>query len=273
MKCSMVQGLAEVGGVKRGKAVRCGTFNSSPLEERELVTGDFSGGLAVWDVDDLDRPVEEVKGAHPDLVHCVTGGPGLLVSGGREGVVKVWDRRDLRRSVLSVEGEASRRPEVWTVEAGSDCETVCAGYSNGDVRLFDCRAGKVSWESSLERGVTCLELLTGSRLLGGSAGGSLVVWDLSSNQRSESRLERSTVWSARTSPHNENLLVSSLTSGALHLLSLSQLNVSRLSSLQPTDRPVTSLSWSRDRPGLAVSTGFDQNIRVVIVTNIETEQK
>ena len=95
----MLQGLAEVGGVKRGKAVRCGTFNSSPLEERDLVTGDFSGGLAVWDVDDLDRPVEEVKGAHPDLVHCVTGGPGLLVSGGREGVVKVWDVR--RQSSLS----------------------------------------------------------------------------------------------------------------------------------------------------------------------------
>ena len=49
--------------MRRGKAVRCATFNSSPLEERQLVTGDFSGGLAVWDVDDLEDPIEEMTGA------------------------------------------------------------------------------------------------------------------------------------------------------------------------------------------------------------------
>ena len=263
------RGLAEVGSVSRGKAVRCATFNSSTVEERELVTGDFTGGLAVWDVDDLDRPVEEIMGAHSDLVHCLAGVPGRLVSGGREGVVKVWDRRDMRRSVLSLEGESSSRPEVWTVEVGED--SLCAGYSNGDIRIFDCRSGKVKWESHLARGVTSLELLSGGRLLGGNVGGSLVVWDLSSESRKEMKLEKSTVWSAVTCPHDERVLVSSLGSGALRLLSLTECDLSSVTSLQASDRPLTTFSWSRDKPGLAVSTSFDQKIRVVLVTNIQTE--
>ena len=269
----MLQGISEVGGVTRGKALRCATFNSSPLEERHLVTGDFSGGLAVWDVDYLEEPLQELTAAHTDLIHCLSGSPGFLVSGGREGAVKVWDRRDLRRSVLSMEGEKEGeggRPEVWTVEAGPDCDSVCAGYSNGDVRLFDCRADRVRWEASLARGVTSLNLLTGQRLLGGSLAGSLVLWELSSGERTERKLESSTVWSAQASPHDESVVVASLGSGALHLLSLTAGEVTRLASLQSSDKPLTTWAWSRDKPGLGLATGFDQNIRVVIVTNIQS---
>ena len=223
-------------------------------------------------MDELESPVEEVRGAHSDLVHCLAGAGGRLVTGGREGVVKVWDRRDLRQSVLSVAGEAregASRPEVWAVDAGEDGDSLCAGYSNGDVRLFDCRAGRVRWESCLPKGVSSLQLLSGERLVAGSVGGSLVLWDLSSDRRTEVRLDSSTVWSAVTSPHSESLLAACLGSGSIQLLSLSQENISSLSSHQATDRPLTSWHWSTDKPGLAVTTGFDQNIRVVIVTNIE----
>ena len=267
----MLQGISEVGGVRRGKAVRCATFNSSPLEERHLVTGDFSGGLAVWDVDDLVEPVQEVTGAHTDLIHSLTGTAGLLVSGGREGMVKVWDRRDLRRSVLSMEGEGERgRAEVWTVEAGPDCDSVCAGYSNGDVRLFDCKAGKVRWQASLAKGVTSLNLLTEDRLVGGSVGGNVVVWDLTSDQRTDTKLESNTVWSAVASPHDESVVVATLGSGAIHLLSLTRAHLTKLTSHQSSDKPLTTWTWSRDKPGLGLATGFDQNIRVVIVTNIQS---
>ena len=257
--------------MRRGKAVRCATFNSSPLEERQLVTGDFSGGLAVWDVDDLEDPIEEMTGAHSDLIHCVTGSAGLLVSGGREGMVKVWDRRDLRRSVLSMEGEGGR-PEVWTVEAGPDCDSLCAGYSNGDVRIFDCKAGRVRWQSSLSKGVTCLNLLSGDRLLAGSLGGSVVLWNTTSHQRTETKLEGSTVWSAVASPHDESLVVSTLGSGALHLLSVTSGDVSQLTSHQSSDKPITTWAWSRDKPGLGLATGFDQNIYIYIVTDIQSRE-
>ena len=35
-----------------------------------------------------------------------------------------------------------------------------------------------------------------------------------------------------------------------------------------SDRPLTSFHWSGDKPGLGVVTGFDQKIRVVMVTNV-----
>ena len=224
----------------------------------------------MWDVDYLEAPVQEITGAHSDLIHCVTGSAGFLVSGGREGMVKVWDRRDLRRSVLSMQGEGGR-PEVWTVEAGSDCDSLCAGYSNGDVRIFDCKAGRVRWQSSLAKGVTSLNLLSGDRLLGGSVTGSVVVWDLISDGRIETKLESSTVWSAVASPDDESVVVSTLGSGALHLLSLTPLgDVTKLTSVQSSMKPLTTWAWAPDKPGLGLVTGFDQNIRVVIVTKIES---
>ena len=32
--------------------------------------------------------------------------------------------------------------------------------------------------------------------------------------------------------------------------------------------PVTSFHWSRDRPSLGVAMGFDQKIKIIIITNI-----
>ena len=52
---SLFQGVSEVAASnKRRKALRCGTFHSSSTEERHLVTGDFGGGLAVWDLEEVN---------------------------------------------------------------------------------------------------------------------------------------------------------------------------------------------------------------------------
>ena len=45
------------------------------LEDRSYVTGDFGGNLAVWDLEE-ERPVEEVAGAHSEMINCVTGTEG-----------------------------------------------------------------------------------------------------------------------------------------------------------------------------------------------------
>lgn len=72
---------------KRPKAVRCGSFESSSLEDRSYVTGDFSGNLATWDLEE-ECPVEEVAGAHSQMINCVTGTEsGRVVTGGRDGEV------------------------------------------------------------------------------------------------------------------------------------------------------------------------------------------
>jgi WD40 repeat protein len=89
--------------------------------------------------------------AHSKLINCVDGCGGLGIGGGapelvscsRDGCVRVWDPR-VKDAVLALEpaeGETAR--DCWTVAFGnsfSDSERcVCAGYDNGDVKLFDMR--------------------------------------------------------------------------------------------------------------------------------------
>ena len=61
------------------------------LEDRSYVTGDFGGNLAVWDLEE-ERPVEEVAGAHSEMINCVTGTEGgRVVTGGRDGEVVILE--------------------------------------------------------------------------------------------------------------------------------------------------------------------------------------
>ena len=69
--------------------MRCGSFEGSSLEDRSYVTGDFGGNLALWDLEE-ERPVEEVAGAHSEMINCVTGTEGdRVVTGGRDGEVLI----------------------------------------------------------------------------------------------------------------------------------------------------------------------------------------
>ena len=95
--------------------------------------------------------------------------------------VRVWDRRDMRQCVMNMV-DRDRSHDTWTVTARG--EEVCAGYSNGDIRLFDLRAGAASWETSLPGGgVSDLTLLEDRRLAGAGAGGLAAVWDLQTRHK------------------------------------------------------------------------------------------
>ena len=37
--------------LEKPKAFKCGTFGHSTISERTLATGDFSGGVAIWDLE------------------------------------------------------------------------------------------------------------------------------------------------------------------------------------------------------------------------------
>jgi WD40 repeat protein len=83
------------------------------------------------------------------------------VTCGRDGCVRVWDPR-VPEPVLSLEpkdGESAR--DCWTVAFGDsfddDHRAICAGYDNGDVKLFDLRTSAVRWETNVGNGVVSLE--------------------------------------------------------------------------------------------------------------------
>ena len=45
--------------------------------------------------------------------------------------------------------------------------------------------------------------------------------------------------------------------------------VEKLQETQISEQPISAFDWSPDKLGLAVSTSFDQKMRVLAVTNLE----
>lgn len=75
------------------------------------------------------------------------------------GSVKVWDPRQQDDPVACMEpAEGEMRRDCWSVAFGNsynDSERcVCAGYDNGDVKLFDLRTMTQRWETNIKNGVS-----------------------------------------------------------------------------------------------------------------------
>ena len=75
------------------------------------------------------------------------------------GSVKVWDSRQKDQPVAcmsAAEGEMKR--DCWSVSFGNSYNDeercVCAGYDNGDIKMFDLRAMTVKWETNVKNGVS-----------------------------------------------------------------------------------------------------------------------
>lgn len=81
------------------------------------------------------------------IVHCVLG------------AVKVWDPRQKGEPVATMEpGEGETKRDCWTVAFGhaynAHDRCLCAGYDNGDVKLFDLRNMSLRWETNVKNGVS-----------------------------------------------------------------------------------------------------------------------
>lgn len=155
--------------VQLDSGVKCCTFGGSSLEDRHLAYGDYSGNLTICDLERSKQgSVFSVK-AHNSIVNAIDGiggsqlghGAPELVTGGRDGLVHVWDPR-VSHSVFSLEPEKGASPrDCWTVTFGNsfndDERCICAGFDNGDVKMFDLRTGKLKWEDNVGNGVTSVE--------------------------------------------------------------------------------------------------------------------
>lgn len=225
-----------------------------------------------------------------------------LVTGSRDGSVKVWDPRQKGRPVAVMEPkEGESRRDCWTVTFGnsynSEERVVAAGYDNGDVKMFDLRAMSVQWESNLRNGVCSLEFdrkdIALNKLVATTLESKFYVFDLKTQHPKKGfaylieKAHESTVWLVRHLPQNREIFVTCGGAGSLCLWKynypekrkiadadgIDQGVIGNLSLLQNTTistQPVSSLDWSPDKQGLAVCSAFDQCIRVIITTKLNT---
>ncbi|KAJ7409773.1 WD repeat-containing protein 92 [Willisornis vidua] len=180
--------------IEKPKPIKCGTFGATSLQQRYLATGDFDGNLNIWNLEAPEIPVYSVKG-HKEIINSIDGVGGLgigegapeIVTGSRDGTVKVWDPRQKDTPVANMEpvqGESKR--DCWTVAFGNaynqEERVVCAGYDNGDIKLFDLKTMSLRWETNIKNGVCSVEFdrkdINMNKLVATSLEGKFHVFDM-----------------------------------------------------------------------------------------------
>lgn len=301
-----VGALTLVAEVEKPTGFKCGTFGASGLEERHLATGDYKGMLNIWDLERMDAAVYSVK-AHESLVNNIDGCGGLRIGGGapelatcgRDGCVRVWDPR-VREPVLSVEpkeGEAAR--DCWTVTFGDsfddDHRSLCAGYDNGDVKLFDLRTSTLRWETNVGNGVVCCEFdrkdIEMNKLVVTTLESKFRLFDMRTHHPETGfahlteRAHKSTVWLVRHLPQNRDLFATLGGNGGINLYKYNYPmsrtskdekgvvsgvvgSVELLNARVLAPQPFVAFDWCAEKEGLAAATCLDQTLRVFIVTKL-----
>lgn len=153
-----------VAQIEKPHAFKCATLGHAGLDARRVATGDFGGRLSLWDLDRIDTPVFSVV-AHDQIINCIDGcggtsvghGPPEIATGSRDGSVKIWDTRQQDPVATMAPKHGDPIVDTWSVAFGNshnDLErAVCAGYENGDVKMFDLRTMGLLWETNVKNGV------------------------------------------------------------------------------------------------------------------------
>ncbi|XP_072405605.1 dynein axonemal assembly factor 10-like isoform X2 [Chiloscyllium punctatum] len=297
--------IKDIQTIEKPRAFRCGTFGATSLQQRHLATGDFEGNLHIWNLEAPETPLYSAK-AHQEIINCIDGVGGLenghgapeIVTGSRDGTVKVWDSRQKDLPVANMEPAVGfNRRDCWTVAFGHSCtqwdRCVCAGYDNGDIKLFDLRNMEVRWETNVKSGVCCVEFdgkdISLNKLVATTLEGRVHVFNMQKYHRNSGFTCRSekpykfTAWAVRHLPQNRNIFITSGGAGCLHLWKHESLTMHDRSDHEPDDKistctttllnnislssqPIGSLDWNTDKQGLCISASFDHNVHILMIT-------
>jgi WD40 repeat protein len=306
--CELQKGKLKTVVEKENKVgFKCGTFGASSLDNRAIATGDFDGNVQVWDLERMDVPTFSVKG-HDKIINCIDGCGGLsigngapeLATGSRDGVVRVWDPR-VQEPVVSLEPEegSDGARDCWTVCFGNsyndDERVVCAGYDNGDVKMFDLRTNSIRWETNVGNGVTGLEFdrkdIEMNKLCVTTLESKFRIYDVRTQHPDDGfafmreKAHKATIWHCKHLPQNRDLFMTCGGNGGLNIYkysypsqrSIKDANgvmkgqpgsVELLNSKVISTQPIVSFDWSPDKEGLACMACLDQTVRVNIVTKL-----
>lgn len=295
-----------INDIEKSKALKCGTFGASSLQQRYFATGDFDGKMQIWNLESMELPVYSVKG-HKEIINAIDGVGGLVGEGApeiatasRDGAVKVWDPRQKNDPVATMEpGEGEDKRDCWTVAFGhafnqSD-RCVCAGYDNGDIKLFDLRNMALQWETNIKNGVCGLEFdrkdISMNKLVATTLESKFHVFDVRTQHPTKGfacvteKAHKSTIWGCKHLPQNRDVFMTLGGNGSLNLWKYiypakrvkedengTEMGVAGtvnlLQNVTMSTQPISSFDWSPDKEGLCVCTAFDQTLRVLITTKL-----
>lgn len=304
--------------------VKCGSFGASSLRKQHFAVGTFDGHLRICDMAVSNPSIYEVDAHENAITNCIDAiGGGLLVNcgppeiatGGSDGYVKLWDIRQkdpVACMAPTKPHQSATSRECWAVAFGNsfdnDNRALCAGYDNGDIKMFDLRQMKVCFEKNVKNGICDIQFdrrdilmnkMAVATLEGGlgvydlrtqhSKKGFANVWENDAGRALGSRgiIEgmKSTVWCVRHLPQNREIFATCGGSGTVRLWKYEypehrkremadgevQGIAGSLKLLHATcvsTQPVNCFDWHQDRTGLAVCSSFDQTARVLLATNL-----
>ncbi|CAF4349567.1 unnamed protein product, partial [Adineta steineri] len=177
-----------------------------------------------------------VKG-HTEIINAIDAIGGLGVGEGapeiatasRDGRVHIWDTRQADLPVASMEpAEGETKRDCWAVCFGNSFNSservVCAGYDNGDVKLFDLRTMSIRWETNIKNGVCCLEFdrkdIEMNKLVATTLESKIHVFDMRTQHVEKGfasvveKAHNSTVWIGRHLPQNRDVFMTCGGSGS-----------------------------------------------------------
>eukprot|EP01116_Phalansterium_solitarium_P024790 TRINITY_DN9185_c0_g1_i1.p1 TRINITY_DN9185_c0_g1~~TRINITY_DN9185_c0_g1_i1.p1 ORF type:complete len:352 (-),score=91.06 TRINITY_DN9185_c0_g1_i1:240-1295(-) len=283
-------------------AFKCGTFAAGL--DRKLATGDFDGRLALWDLEHTELPVWTVKG-HDEIINAIDGckanksfGPELATSS-RDGKVKMWDPRTDEPVAVLAPAAGAVAHDCWAVAFGNNQESermVCAGYANGDVKLYDLRANKLFWETNVSYGVCSIEFdrkdIEMNKMAIGTLQAQLRVYDMRTFNAKTGfaslarKIGDSTVWCVRHLPQNRDVFMVTGGTGSMNIFKYSYPaerfredeetkertgvmgTLEDLASAEVSTQPVLSFDWHPDKQGLCVFGALDQTVRIGFATKL-----
>jgi len=234
-------------------------------------------------------------------------GPPEIVTGGRDGCVRVWDPRQKNVPVAEIEPADNQKEnarDCWTVAFGdshsAEDRMIAAGFDNGDIKLFDLKAMKIQWSTNVMNGVCGLQFdrldIKKNKLVASTLENKIHLWDLRTQHKTDGfaqytyphdkheNSKATTVWTCAHLPQNRDVWATTGGNGSLNIWKYKYPTkrveekgneaFGVVGEVEPVQnqvvaaQPVSSLDFHPDKCGLTVMSGYDQTVRVVLVTKL-----